>query len=216
MDSIDRSMDLSPFSLLNNYKIREQRSKKNEITDFTVQEFITLNVIDSVGAVAPYQLEWLWGKKSRKKLNSLSAKGYMAKILLSGRKDLAVYTLQNQNNIDSLLRKLVFAQLYTKFREVVSVEASIKCTRPFSGVINIGKVFPVLVLRKGDSTSILPDILKNVPRLLVVMENFKEIKLEVPFRVATDFSLMQSIDKAFFKPDGTPEYYCAEKICRKY
>lgn len=199
----------SPFSLLNNLKIKAFNNKHylDTLTEPTIQEIILLNILRSVKTAAGFQLEWLWGQNGRRKLKKLARQGVIYRYKLQGQREMNVYSIEPISDLDTALRRMAFAQLYIKIREVMPCSATVQCPKPFTGVVNFNKkAFPVLVLRRGDSTKLLPGLLKGVPRLIIVAEEFKELRLGVPYRLVTDHNLLyKPLHRAFLRPDGTPD-----------
>lgn len=196
---------MSPFSPLNNYKVLAQRNKLYNIIDPTPQEIILLNVINSCGVIASFQAEKILC--SKRKLKSLYDKKVIAKHRFeSSEYRMNVFSLDVEIDLDRTLRRLAFAQLYARIREVTPCEAAL-CPSPLTGMVYFnGASYPVLVLRKGDSTALLPDVLKTLPRVLVVSEEVLRLDLGIPYRLTTDGDILTSpLRYAFYNEAGEPE-----------
>ncbi|SHE96068.1 hypothetical protein SAMN02745218_01141 [Desulfofundulus australicus DSM 11792] len=165
-----------------------------------------LNIIKSCGSVAGFQVEGLWSRKGREKLKKLAFGGFITFSRLEGEYKLNVYSLSPQKDVNTVLKQLAFAQLYVRIREHFPCGASL-LPPPLTGVINIrGKIFPVLVVRRGEDPAFLYGYLRGFPRLLVIAEELVELDLPVPFRVTTDGDLLEKpLRYAFYDEDCRPD-----------
>ena len=198
--------ELSPFSLLNYYKVGTINDRIVEPYSPTPREIILLNILKSCSTVAGFQLETLWpSKEGRRRLKKLARQGIIARYKLNGKHKLNVYSLSPNLDIETALRQMAFAQLYIKMRLVMPCSATLG-PEPFTGLINLyGKPYPVLVIRKGDAVSMLPSKLPNVPRLIVIAEDFTKLNLD-NYRITTDRDLLDKpLHAAFRLPSGEPE-----------
>ncbi|AEG14496.1 hypothetical protein Desku_0897 [Desulfofundulus kuznetsovii DSM 6115] len=197
---------ISPFSVLNNYRIIQRTKKIREILSPTPREIILLNILKSCGSVAGFQVEGLWSNKGREKLKKLAFGGFIVLSKLEGEYKLNVYSLSPQKDVSTVLKQLAFAQLYMRIREHFPCGASL-LPPPLTGVINIrGKIFPVLVVRRGEDPACLYGYLKGLPRLLVIAEELVKLDLPVPFRVTTDGDLLEKpLRYAFYDENGRPD-----------
>ncbi|MCL6477050.1 MAG: hypothetical protein K6T65_01415 [Peptococcaceae bacterium] len=197
---------LSPFSPLNNYKIFCAYSKSlYNLVEPTPQEIILLNMLKNCGVMAGFQIESILC--SRKKLKSLANQKVIAKFKLEGTENrINVYSLEPEIDLKLALKRLAFAQLYIRIRQITSCEAAL-CPAPLTGMMRFnGASYPVLVLRKGDSTVLLPDILKSLPMVLVISEDLVKLNLSIPFRMTTDYDLLNKpLRYAFYNEIGQPE-----------
>ncbi len=200
---------MSPFSVLNRYKVKDLNKTRKVINSVnTPREIIIRSILNSVGTVCSFHLELLWPQKhSKQKIKKLSRQRFFLTFQLEGTHKLNVYTLNPDFTLDKALRELAFAQFYMKVRGIIPCSASVKCPYPFTGIINLNnKPFPVLVIRRGDSTSLLRHFLKDVDNVLIIAEEFKELNIKVPYRITTDDRLLNKpIHKAFMTPDGIVE-----------
>ncbi|MCL6478568.1 MAG: hypothetical protein K6T65_09125 [Peptococcaceae bacterium] len=194
----------SPFSTLNNYKILYCTKKLVNLPEPTPREIVLLNILRSCGVAAGFQLEGLWQGKGRKKLKKLASLGVIAHYKLKGLRSLNVYSLDLNLDLNIALRRMAFAQLYMRIREIMPCEAAV-CPMPLTGFLYFNSMsFPVLVLRKGDGTILLPKLLKDFKRLIVIAEEYKPYDLGVDYRLTTDGDLLEKpLHRAFYLPDGT-------------
>ncbi|MGB9805094.1 hypothetical protein [Desulfofundulus sp.] len=201
-----RSGGVSPFSVLNGYRIVQRTERVREILTPTPREVILLNVLRSCGTVAGFQVEGLWPGKGREKLKKLAFGGFVVLSRLEGGRKLNVYGLSFEGDVGVVLKRLAFAQLYMRVREHFPCGASL-LPPPLTGLINIrGKAFPVLVVRRGEDPSCFYGYLRGLPRLLVVAEELVRFDLPVPFRVTTDGDLLRKpLRHAFYDGDGRPD-----------
>ncbi|MCL6557282.1 MAG: hypothetical protein K6U74_00505 [Firmicutes bacterium] len=199
-------MYVSPFSPLNRYKVTAPRNGRlYNIIDPTPRELVLLEMIKSCGVMAGFQLESILCP--RKKLKSLASQGALVRYKFESENyRMNVYTLDLAVDLDLALRRLAFAQLYVRIRELVPCEAAL-CPAPLTGMIYFnGASYPVLVIRKGDSTVLLPEILKVLPRVLVISEELIKLELTIPYRMTTDYDLLnRPLRYAFYNESGVPE-----------
>ncbi|OPX89471.1 MAG: hypothetical protein A4E53_01548 [Pelotomaculum sp. PtaB.Bin104] len=196
---------LSPFSPLNNYKVFYTYKSLYNLVEPTPQEIVLLNMLKDCGVMAGFQIESILC--SRKKLKSLANQKVIAKFKLEGTENrINVYSLEPEIDLELAFKRLAFAQLYVRIRRITPCEAAL-CPAPLTGMIWFnGASYPVLVLRKGESTVLLPDILKSLPRVLVVSEDLIKLNLGIPFRMTTDRDLLDKpLRYAFYNEIGQPE-----------
>jgi len=181
---------ISPFSSLCNYSIIYGAPVEPMAANLTDREKVAVEILENCGVAAGFQLESLWPpKKGGRALKRLARFGVVWRHRLEGEYTLNIYTMPgSQPSADECIRRMAIAELYRKAREVKP--ASIKPAEPpLAGILELGGAeFPLLVVRRGDGTRLLPQLLKNLPRLLVVAE------LSVPFS-----SGAQRIEQVFFQ-----------------
>lgn len=199
--------EVSPFSLLNFYKVNTINNQLIEPKALTPRETILLNILKSCGTAAGFQLECLWNnKEGRRKLKKLARQKIITRYKLDGQYKINVYSLNPVFELEEALKQMAFAQLYIKMRLVMPCSATLG-PEPFTGLINLrGKPYPVIVIRKGDTTSTLAAKLINVPRLIVVAEEYVKLNLGVEYRITTDRDLLEKpLHSVFCMPDGSRE-----------
>jgi hypothetical protein len=196
---------LSPFSLLNNYKVLSRQTKLYNLIEPTPQEIVLFNVINSCGVIASFQAEKILC--SRKKLKSLSDKKVIVKHKLeSPQYRMNVFNFDMEIDLNHILKRLAFAQLYTRIREITPCKAAL-CPAPLTGMMYFNGVsYPVLVLRKGDNTTLLKDVLKTLPRVLVIAEEVLQLDFGIPYRLTTDGDILtKPLRYSFYNESGEPE-----------
>lgn len=199
--------ELSPFSLLNFYSAVTINDRLAQLKMPTPREIVLLNILKSCGTAAGFQLENLWtNKEGRRKLKKLARQKIITRHKLEGKHKLNVYSLNQVFDLEAALRQMAFAQLYTRIRHLMPCAATLG-PPPFTGLLNLlGKPYPVLVIRKGDSITTLAGSMTAVPRLIIIAEEFKNFDLGVEYRIATDRDLLDKpLHDAFMMPDGSPE-----------
>lgn len=199
--------ELSPFSLLNRYKVSTINDYIVEPRLPTPREIMLLNILKSCGTAAGFQLENLWtNKEGRRKLKKLAGQKIIARHKLDGKHKLNVYSLNPVFELETALRQMAFAQLYMKIRSVMPCAAALG-PAPFTGMINLhGKPYPVLVIRKGDAISTLASKVASAPRLIIIAEEYIKLDPGVDYRITTDRDLLEKpLHYAFRLPDGSQE-----------
>ncbi|KJS11265.1 MAG: hypothetical protein VR67_14585 [Peptococcaceae bacterium BRH_c8a] len=78
--------ELSPFSLLNRYKVITINDYLVEPKFLTPREIVLLNILKSCGTAAGFQLEGLWtNKEGRRKLKKLARQKIIIRHKLDGK-----------------------------------------------------------------------------------------------------------------------------------
>lgn len=199
---------ISPYSSLHNYKLTSKltRTYKGEVA-LNPREIIVTNIIKQCRTVSSLQIGRFWtSKKSRAELKSLARWGIIWEHVLEGERKLNIYTPPGYiPDPDRAIREMALAELYLKIREIAP--CYIKPTQPpLTGILHYQTVeFNILVIRTGDNLKILPHLLKDIPRLMIVAEKYDPVFKLIPSRIATDYALASMpLEDAFIKPDGTP------------
>lgn len=198
--------EISPFSLLNHYEVKTMSNSLIALEEPTPREIILLNILKSCGTAASFQLETLWSnKEGRRKLKKLARQKVITRQKLDGIHKLNVYSANPAFELEESLRQMAFAQLYLKIRFVMPCTAALG-PAPFTGIINLyHKPYPVLVIRKGDAISTLASRI-NVPRLIIIAEEYLKLDLDMDYRITTDIDLIEKpLHSAFRMPDGSQE-----------
>lgn len=204
-------MRTSPFSLSCNYTVTPAPFVPRPPGVLTEREEIAIDLIQTCGAAAVFQLEYLWGaNRTRKKLKTLARCGLLARTVLQGDYRISVYTPDVFPGLDEALRSMAFLQLYLRFRELGNVRAT-REEYPLFGKILVGAAeYPVAVIRSNDDKVSIPLLFKDLPRLIIISEQYDPVfsKIEVPCRIVLDTDLLDkpgSIQDLFILPNGEPE-----------
>jgi hypothetical protein len=194
---------MSPFSTRQNYTLKTFFNDVRTPNNITTWERETLSFLSQVGAAAYFQLAS--NNKQRDKLEALGRAGLCQRYLLQGEKNIKIASSKLYKEPSSLLRTLVFTQLVKQLSVPMEVT-------PGEGIIHSvihinDQSFPVAVLRHNDSVSLLPFMVRNYNRLIIISEDYHPEfdKITIPVRIALDEALLSN-DFHFLLPGGRREY----------
>jgi hypothetical protein len=200
---------MSPFSIRQNYRLKIFYTDIRTPNNITAWERETLSFLSQVGAAAYFQLAS--NNKQRKKLEAMGRAGLCHRYILQGERKLKAASSRFYKDKNDLLRALAF----TQFVKQLSVPMEIT---PGEGIIHAvihmnSQSFPVAVLRYNDPVSVLPSIVRNYNRLIIISEDYypEFDKITIPVRIALD-EILLSNDFYFLCPGGKKEYPPQDKI----
>lgn len=194
---------MSPFSTRQNYTLKTFFNDVRTPNNITTWERETLSFLSQVGAAAYFQLAS--NNKQRDKLEALGRAGLCQRYLLQGEKNIKIASSKLYKDQADLLKALAFTQLVKQ----LSVPMEIT---PGEGIIHAvihinDRSFPVAVLRHNDPVSLLPFMVRNYNRLIIISEDYHPEfdKITIPVRIALDEALLSN-DFHFLLPGGRREY----------
>ncbi|MCS5696976.1 hypothetical protein NZJ93_12890 [Desulfofundulus thermocisternus] len=200
--------NISPYSSRHKYRLTPKLTHTFEGEAWlNPREIIVLNIIKQCRTVSSMQIGRFWtSNKSRQALKRLARWGIIWEHVLEAERKLNIYTPPGYiPDPDRAIREMALAELYLKIREIAPCYIK-PAQPPLTGIILYRAVeFNVLVCRAGDNNALLPFLLKEIPRLIIIAENIDPVFKNLPCRITTDFALQTlPLEDAFFKPDGTP------------
>ncbi|MDD2586789.1 MAG: hypothetical protein PHT79_09785 [Syntrophomonadaceae bacterium] len=196
----------SPFSPLCNYTLHSYPCYPRPPGNLTAWEHDILDFLSHTGAAAYFQITT--GSKQKHKLNTLNRAGLIYKYKLIGEYKLNIAASRPYNDIREILKSLVFAQLVIKLKNLDPNLQIFPGTFPVHAeIIFNSKTFPIIVTRAGDNLSILPSMVSNLDRVIIISETFDLTfnKIHIPARIALDKDLINSPSMFFHLPDGRNE-----------
>lgn len=195
------SEEISPFSPLQNYRLKAYPFTPNPPGRLNDWEKQTLNFLAETKAAAYFQLSNHAGRK--RNLTAMSRAGLVHKYQLQGQRNINVVTSTGFDDLDKLLRTLAFTQLVLKLkpREILPGSNQIHAH------IVLNNAFPVLVLRHGDDPGMVPFITNRLDRVIIISETlYPEFnKIKTPCRICLDRDLLQD-EVTFYLPNGRREH----------
>lgn len=191
------SGEISPFSTLQNYKLKAYPFNPNPPGHLNDWEKHVLEFLSATKAATYFQL--CDHTRQKKKLNAMSRAGLVHKYQLQGQRNINVVSSVGFDNLDRLLRTLVFTQLALKLKPKDILPGS----NHIHAHIVLNNIFPVLVLRHGDDPGMVPFITNRLERVIILSETFypEFNKIKTPCRICLDQDLLQD-ELTFYYPDG--------------
>jgi hypothetical protein len=196
------SGEISPFSPLQNYKLKAYPFTPNPPGHLNDWEKHVLEFLSATKAATYFQL--CDHTRQKKKLNAMSRAGLVHKYQLQGQRNINIVSSVGFDNLDKLLRTLVFTQLVLKLKPRDILPGS----NHIHAHIVLNNVFPVIVLRHGDDPGLVPFITNRLDRVIIISEVFYSEfnKIKTPCRICLDQHLMQS-GLSFYLPDKRTEIF---------
>jgi hypothetical protein len=203
----------SSFSKTCNYQVTSHPFRPRAPGHLSERDKVILTMTETFGAVSFFQLQQLWPHQHRNKTRNAAKALGRCGILAIHRLECEEYRMNictpgKFPGLDSVLRSMAFFQLYLRLREAVPGLNACLASSPLTGVILMNnKEFPVVVVRSGDNTVLLPYQVQQLPRLVIVSETFEPVfkKVTCDCRVALDNDLLDMslpLDEMFYNTSG--------------
>lgn len=180
---------MSPFSMFNNYSLYAYPCRPRPPCNISQWEQGVLDFIASSGAAAYFQI--CFGSKQKRKLNGLSRAGLAYRYRLDGQRSINVLASKPYDDVDSLLRSLVFSQFLLKIKQWRPL--ALEGDGPVHAYVSIsGSQYPVIVFRATDNPIILPLLAGRFKRLFVLAEKYDPEfnKIKTPVKIILDDDLL--------------------------